>query len=852
MAITAARLEAEVTADTSKAEGTLKGFGGKVKGLGGAFTAAKIAASAFMGTAVVGGAVKAIMAASDLNEVTSKTQVTFGGASKAVIANANEMAKAYGIPKSEILDAASGIGLVTQASGVGAKASAGLSNQMANLAADASSFYNVPLDEALAAMKSGLVGEAEPMRAFGVLLSENAVKAEAHRLGIAKGNKELTEGQKVQARASLIMKGMSKAHGDLARTQTSVANRLREIKGRLTNFAAEMGTKALPAVQTFLTWIMTAPQKLKPFLDGLNTAKTYVMAFIDGIRGASSGGTGTFATLVAAGGAVRKAFQDIWTFITTSLIPAFKNIWAIVGPLVGEAFTSLKNIVVGQLLPGLKGAGNFLTGTLGPALLAVTGFLREHATVVRTLIVALVAGLAAWKAWQLAVAVINGVKAALLGMRVAMAAMSAAMAANPIMLVVIALAALAAGLVYAYKHSETFRNIVNGAFNAVKAVVMAVVGWFQNSFVPFFTQTLPNAVKSCVDWIRSHWALILSILTGPIGAAVIFVITHWNQIKTATITAFNAVKSAITTAINAVKSIISKVLSFLGGLWQREVNGWKKIITTVFNAIKSVVSGAINGVKSIISKALSVLSSLWNREVNGWKRIITTIMNAIKSVVSTAVAGIKAAISKISAIAGQIKGYFTAAKNAAAGVINSLVSLARGIGGRIKSAVGSLGSILYSAGKNVIQGLINGVTGMIGSLKRKFSSITSMIPDWKGPRRVDLRLLMPAGKAIMTGLNRGIDGQRKHLRRQLHGVTRMIEGTGGTIQAGMPPLDIGALKRGTIPFQRRESYEYGGIAGPRARGAVAMTFNTYYPRAEPQSVTTNKALQRVGALGLVG
>ncbi|MEO1959472.1 MAG: hypothetical protein ABGW82_00595, partial [Paracoccus sp. (in: a-proteobacteria)] len=292
MAITAERLEVDVTADTSSAKRELDSFsrhtqatakssgkaGSAAAGMGKRFNVAAAMVKAAAGTMIAAVGTKTIMAASDLNEVLSKTGVVFGPQAKGVTDAAQQMADQFGISKAVYLDAASGIGLVGKASGRTQKAAAGLSTHFAQLAADASSFYDVPIEEALASMKSGLVGESEPMRRFGVLLSEAAVKTEAYRLGIAKTGAELTEQQKVQARASLIQKGMADASGDLARTQTSVANRLREAKGRLTNFAAEMGGKALPAVEKFLTGLIKAPAVLrrvvswgKEFIDGFLT-----------------------------------------------------------------------------------------------------------------------------------------------------------------------------------------------------------------------------------------------------------------------------------------------------------------------------------------------------------------------------------------------------------------------------------------------------------------------------------------------------------------------------------------------------------------------------------------------------
>lgn len=220
------------------------GIGSKMGALGKLLGAAFIGAGA--GVAAFG--VKAVSAASDLNETISKVGVVFGEQSKQVTSFANQMARDFGLPKREILDAAAGIGLVGKASGLSQEAAGKMSVQLAKIAADASSFYNVPLPEALDAIKSGLVGEAEPLRRFGVLLSADALATEAVALGIAKAGEELTEQQKVQARSSLIIKGMTDASGDLERTQDSLSNRMRELRGRAENFAATVGTALIPVV----------------------------------------------------------------------------------------------------------------------------------------------------------------------------------------------------------------------------------------------------------------------------------------------------------------------------------------------------------------------------------------------------------------------------------------------------------------------------------------------------------------------------------------------------------------------------------------------------------------------------
>lgn len=183
----------------------------------------------------------AATAASDLNETISKTGQVFGSASGQVTAFADEMADQFGAVKQVTLDAASMFGLIAQGAGMTAGEAANLSIRLVRLADDASSFFNVPLDAALEKIRAGLVGESEPLRAFGVMLSETAVQQQAFSMGLASTTKDLTEQEKVLARVELITRGLAKAQGDHARTMDGYANQIRKLSGEWQNFKAEIG-----------------------------------------------------------------------------------------------------------------------------------------------------------------------------------------------------------------------------------------------------------------------------------------------------------------------------------------------------------------------------------------------------------------------------------------------------------------------------------------------------------------------------------------------------------------------------------------------------------------------------------
>lgn len=221
---------------------------GNVAGMASPFGLAVAGGGALAGMAAgIGGAVNA---ASNLNEAVSKVGFSFGDAASVVVKGSEDMARRFGTPRREFLEAASGIGLIGKAAGLADPAAARLGVDFTKFAADVASFHNLSFEASLEKIRSGLVGEAEPLRTIGVLLSETAVKSQAAAMGFRAAGGHLTEGQKVQARAAIITAQLASAQGDLERTSSSLANRTRELWGRVQNLAADMGKFLLPAVES--------------------------------------------------------------------------------------------------------------------------------------------------------------------------------------------------------------------------------------------------------------------------------------------------------------------------------------------------------------------------------------------------------------------------------------------------------------------------------------------------------------------------------------------------------------------------------------------------------------------------
>jgi hypothetical protein len=271
-------------------------------------------------------------------------------------------------------------------------------------------------------------------------------------------------------------------------------------------------------------------------------------------------------------------------------------------------FLLLKSIA-GQVLGPLKIFGG-LVGTTGSAIEDITklGFVPWLKQIKLVTI--------AQKIW-------NGVQVAF----------NIIMRANPIILVGTLLVGLVAAVIYAYKHFKWFRDFVNAVWAGILATVKAVVSWFQHTFVPFFTRTIPHAWSAAWTWIKNAAKAAWDFLTHGWGQFLIPGITlirkvievvrdHWRD-------AWNAIKTVAVTVWHIIERV---VINPLKSIWN-----WLK---NAFNFVKSVggflSGGGASGQASprvAQQYALSQLSShgwdvtqmvpltdLWQQE-SGWSNI---------------------------------------------------------------------------------------------------------------------------------------------------------------------------------------------------------------------------------------
>lgn len=310
------------------------------------------------GASLVGAGVglyKVAKAASSLAEQTDRARVMFGDSAAEIIKESDLMAGAFGTAKAEFIGSASAIGGQLKGMGYASDAAAKLGVHFTKLAMDVASTTQISNEEAFTRMASGLAGESEAVRRWGVDLTEANLKIQAVNRGIAKMGAELTQAQKEQVRTILLDEKLSYAKGNLAKTAGGAENATKGLMGRLENLAETIGTALLPIVGSAMVELQVGVEALS--MTWTDMTKGIVNDQV-GVVGAVGETAASMGWLQKSVGFVADAFQvlKIGFYAAQSFITA--GIGRIVSGLAGLV-GALDSVLVA--IGGVKtGIGDFL------------------------------------------------------------------------------------------------------------------------------------------------------------------------------------------------------------------------------------------------------------------------------------------------------------------------------------------------------------------------------------------------------------------------------------------------------------------------------------------------------------
>jgi phage tail tape measure protein, TP901 family len=317
------------------------------------------------------------------------------------------------------------------------------------------------------------------------------------------------------------------------------------------------------------------------------------------------------------------------------------------------------------------------------------------------------------------ISVVGKIGPAVKAAKAAFSAFNAVLAANPIILVVTAIVAVIAILVTLYKKCEWFRNGVNAIWEAIKNAFFAA--W--DGIKTFFTETLPNAFNTVVNFIKSNWQALLLLIVNPFagafkllydncGAFREFVDNFVQNIKQFFQNLWNGIVSIFqgvgqwfiarfTEAYNGVTGVFAAIGQWFGARWQ----DIKNALATVASWFLTMFTNAYTNVKNVFSAIGSWFGARWTE--------IKTALSAVPSWFGTqfqnAWTNIKNAFANVtsffSGLWEKIKGCF----------VNVGVKIGSAVGDAFKSAINSCLSTIEGVVNKFI-GMINGVIGVINEI----------------------------------------------------------------------------------------------------------------------------------------
>lgn len=478
---------------------------------------------------------------------------------------------------------------------------------------------------------------------------------------------------------------------------------------------------------------------------------------------------------------------------------------ASIGQLVGDAFNAAAPFVE-KLASTLQSLGDWAIG---------------NGDAIRTIIAGIAGGFAAFKTASLISAAVTALKSFDAAAKIAAAGqwvLNAAMNANPIVLVVTAIAALVSALVWFFTQTETGRKawaaFTSFLSSAWQSVVSFVTGLGQN-IANFFTQTIPNAIQSVIQWFQQlpsaigtalsnlitsigTWAVsfgqsalqagqqfvsnIANFLTNLpatiaywLAYGITFVVLWAAQLGSQAISAGQQFLTNLGTFLmqlpgniwNWLTSTVASVASWAAQMGANALSAGSQFLSNVGTFISQLPSNVGSWLSGAISAAASFVGQMASNAVNAGSRFLSSIGSYISQVPGRIGAGLSGAISAVGSFASSMaSGALRAGQQFLSNLVNTLAS----IPGR-----------MVSIGSQIVQGIINGITGSIGKVG---SAILGGVKDAIADVKNMLGIHSPSrlfrdqiGRNIGLGLAQGISNSQAAVMASMNDMASGVAST---------------------------------------------------------------------------
>lgn len=705
----------------------------------------------------------------DFYEATDLFNNAMGELSSQATELINKMESLLGIDPTEAMTNIATIQSLATSFGLASDKAYILSKNLTQLAYDESSYWNKDTATTFTAIASAISGELEPIRRLGVDLSQARLQQELLSLGFNKQVSSLSQADKAVLRYIAIMKQTANVQGNLAQTISSPANMVRILKSEISQLAKAVGQLLYPAFKAILPVLIAAVDLIKKFVVSLASVFGQKIEFTD------------FSKTQKDIGGVANAMDDT-ADATKSAAKAAKD--------YTMGFDEL-NIIDPSQNSGSSGSGGGATGNLlGDVDLSQYDMFKDYAG-----------------------SAVDEIKAKLKSLDSFQIGTQIGEQLNKLM-----------GMIYDAIHSvdwaslgAVFADGINGLVDSVDwdlfgrlladrfIIEFELLGGFLSrldwtSVLNAFIDGFSGFFHELSDWIATvDWTGVGKQLTDNLSdafqnveieklARVLFnfITDSINAVSDflAGTDSYQLGQDLVDFAIRAVTSVdwaglaqaigrffgeaFIEALDFMGGLVSRIADYFeKKVAEGPFDNVGlNIVYGIYYGIQDAITNVASwIVENVFNPFINGFKSAF--------------------GINSPSTVMAEQGGYIIAGlKKGITDAISSVTETAKKILSAIKEAFDNFS--LFDIGKNLIQGLIDGVNNMIETAKNAVANVGNAVID-KVKNVLGIHspstVFAEIGGYIDQGLANGITAAVSYVTTAMQGVVNAVQEKGNALIA---------------------------------------------------------------------
>ena len=434
---------------------------------------------------------------------------------------------------------------------------------------------------------------------------------------------------------------------------------------------------------------------------------------------------------------------------------------ASIGQLVGDAFNAAAPFVE-KLASTLQSLGDWAS---------------EHGDAIRTVIAGIAGGFAAFKTASLISAAVTALKSFDVAAKIAAAGqwvLNAAMNANPIVLVVTAIGALVAALVWFFTQTETGRkawaSFTSFLSSAWQSVVSFVTSLGQN-IANFFTQTIPNAIQSVIQWFQQLPSAIGTALSNLITSIGTWAVSFGQSALQAGQQFVSNIANFLTNLPATIAHWLAYGITFVvlwaAQLGSQAISAGQQFLANLGTFFVQLPGNIWNWLTSTVASVASWAAQLGSQAISAGQQFLANLGSYISQVPGRIGAGLSGAISAVGSFASSMaSGALRAGQQFLSNLVNTLAS----IPGR-----------MVSIGSQIVHGIISGITGSIGKVG---SAILGGVKDAISGVKNFLGIHSPSrlfrdqiGRNIGLGLAQGISNSQAAVMSSMNGMASDIAST---------------------------------------------------------------------------